>query len=111
MNLVTNKWIYLEYGDKTLLFKFFLPIESAMAWYLYLLECADGSYYTGITNKLQERIEAHNHGHGARYTRGRGPVKLLEMMHFPDRSAASKAEIAVKRLPRSQKRGFFARGP
>ena len=82
-------------------------MQCAMAWYLYLLECADGSYYAGITNKLEERIVAHNQGIGARYTRGRGPVKLLEVKSYPDRSSASKAESAVKRLPRSQKRQFF----
>lgn len=82
-----------------------------MAWYLYLLECADGSYYTGITNKVDERIAAHNQGVGARYTRGRGPVKLLEVKPYLDRSSASKAESSVKRLPRSQKRGFFAKEP
>ena len=48
-----------------------------MPWYLYLVECADGSYYAGITNQLENRIKAHNIGQGARYTRGRGPVKLL----------------------------------
>ena len=82
-------------------------MQRAMAWYLYLLECADGSYYTGITNRLEERINAHNEGLGARYTRGRGPVKLLEVRTYPDRSRASIAESAVKRLPRSQKRTFF----
>ena len=82
-------------------------MQRTMAWYLYLLECADGSYYAGITNRLEDRIVAHNQGLGARYTRGRGPVKLLEVRGYPDRSSASKAECAVKRLPRSQKRGFF----
>jgi putative endonuclease len=82
-------------------------MQHAMAWYLYLLECADGSYYAGITNRLEERIVAHNQGVGARYTRGRGPVKLLEAKPYPDRSSASKAESAVKRLPRSKKREFF----
>ena len=108
MNLFTNEQVYLEYGGKTPLFKFFISIQRAMAWYLYLLECTDGSYYTGITNRLEERIAAHNQGVGARYTRGRGPVKLLEVKTYPDRSGASKAENAVKRLPRSQKRGFLA---
>ena len=82
-------------------------MQTAMPWFLYLLECADGSYYTGITNQLERRILAHNQGLGARYTRGRGPVKLLEVKTYPDRSGASKAESAVKRLPRSQKRTFF----
>lgn len=82
-------------------------MQRAMAWYLYLLECADGSYYAGITNQLEARIDAHNQGVGARYTRGRGPVRLLEIKTYPDRSSVSKAELALKRLPRSKKRGFF----
>ena len=81
--------------------------QDQMPWYLYLVECADGSYYAGITNQLENRIKAHNMGQGARYTRGRGPVKLLASKQFPDRSAASKAESAIKRLPRSQKPFFF----
>ena len=81
--------------------------QDQMPWYLYLVECADGSYYAGITNQLENRIKAHNIGQGARYTRGRGPVKLLASKQYPDRSAASKAESAIKRLPRSQKPFFF----
>jgi len=79
-----------------------------MSWCLYLLECADGSYYAGITNDLENRIKAHNDGLGAKYTRGRGPVKLLAQQDFENRSEASKAEIAIKKLPKSQKLGFFA---
>ncbi len=86
-------------------------MQRVMTWFLYLLECADGSYYTGITNQLEGRILAHNQGLGARYTRGRGPVRLLEVKTYPDRSEASKAECAVKRLPRAQKRGFFSNQP
>ena len=79
-----------------------------MSWCLYLLECADGSYYAGITNDLENRIKAHNDGLGAKYTRGRGPVKLLAQQDFENRSEASKAESAIKKLPKSQKIGFFA---
>ncbi len=79
-----------------------------MSWCLYLLECADGSYYAGITNDLKSRIKAHNDGLGAKYTRGRGPVKLLAQQAFENRSEASKAESAIKKLPKSQKLGFFA---
>jgi putative endonuclease len=79
-----------------------------MSWCLYLLECADGSYYAGITNDLENRIKAHNDGLGAKYTRGRGPVKLLAQQDFENRSEASKAESAIKKLPKSQKLGFFA---
>jgi putative endonuclease len=78
-----------------------------MAWFLYLLECSDGSFYAGITNRQPERIEAHNSGLGARYTRGRGPVKLLASKEYLDRSSASKAEALIKRMPRHKKLDFF----
>lgn len=78
-----------------------------MSWNLYLLECSDGSFYTGITNRLDERIAAHNSGHGAKYTRGRLPVKILKTLNFPDRSSASKAEAAVKKLRKDQKLAYF----
>jgi len=79
-----------------------------LTWYVYLLECSDGTYYAGITNRLEHRINAHNLGQGARYTRSRGPVKLLATQEHPDRSTASKAEAQLKRLARSEKLAFFA---
>ncbi|AWW45823.1 GIY-YIG nuclease family protein [Polynucleobacter paneuropaeus] len=78
-----------------------------MSWLVYLLECADGTYYAGITNRLNHRLEAHNSGEGARYTRSRRPVILLATQEHQDRSQASKAEAKLKRLPRTQKRAFF----
>jgi putative endonuclease len=78
-----------------------------LTWFVYLLECADGSYYAGITNRLEHRLKAHNAGEGARYTRARLPVKLLATQEHPDRSTASKAEVELKRLPRLQKLDFF----
>lgn len=78
-----------------------------MSWSLYLLECKDGTFYAGISNRLEERIAAHNRGEGAKYTRGRLPVKVLKTRNFPDRSSASKAEAAVKKLPKSKKLDFF----
>ena len=78
-----------------------------MTWFLYLVECSDGSFYAGITNRLPELISAHNNGTGARYTRGKGPVKLLASKEYIDRSNASKAEALIKRLPRHKKLGFF----
>lgn len=82
----------------------FIPI---LTWLVYLLECADGSYYAGITNRLEHRLAAHNSGDGARYTRARRPVILLATQEHPDRSEASKAEAKLKKLPRSEKLGFF----
>ena len=81
--------------------------KSNLAWLVYLLECADGSLYAGITNRLEHRLNAHNTGAGARYTRSRLPVTLLATQEYPDRSEASKAELKLKRLPRAKKRAFF----
>jgi putative endonuclease len=82
----------------------FTPI---LTWLVYLLECSDGTLYAGITNRLEHRLEAHNSGQGARYTRSRRPVVLLATQDHPDRSEASKAEAKLKKLPRVQKLGFF----
>lgn len=72
-------------------------------WYVYLIECRNGSWYAGITNDLEARYAAHAAGKGARYTRANPPVKLLGARSFPDRSAASRAEYEVKRLPKAKK--------
>ena len=82
--------------------------HRGMSWCLYLLECSDGSYYAGITNDLENRINAHNNGTGAKYTRGRSPVKLIAQQAFENRSEASKAESQIKKLPKNLKLGFFA---
>ncbi len=73
-------------------------------WWVYMLECADGSLYTGITNDLEKRIDEHNYGQAAaKYTRARRPVKLVYHEPQPDRSQASKREIAIKQLSRREK--------
>ena len=72
-------------------------------WLLYVLRCRDGTYYCGITNNLDRRVAQHNAGTAARYTRGRGPVKVLRTWPHPDRSTASKAEYAFKALSRAEK--------
>ena len=81
---------------------------AAGAWFLYLLECSGGSYSAGITTDVQARFQAHAAGKGARYTRGRGPLRLLARRAYPDRAAASRAERALKRLPKARKFAFFA---
>lgn len=83
------------------------PPSPFRSWTLYLLECSDGSWYAGITNDLNRRMQAHASGRGARYTRARPPRRLLATRSFPDRSAASKAEWVLKQLPRHRKLGFF----
>ena len=82
---------------------------DAGAWWLYLLECGDGSWYAGISNDLDARLRAHADGKGARYTRGRGPLRILARRAYPDRAAASRAEWQLKRLPKVRKLAFFAR--
>lgn len=72
-------------------------------WVCYLLECADGTLYCGITNSLEKRLAAHNAGSGAKYTRGRTPVRLRYQETFPDKSAALKRESQLKKLPRQEK--------
>ncbi len=73
------------------------------AWSVYIVECADGSLYTGIALRLPERIAQHNRGTGARYTRSRLPVRLVYHESCPDKSSALKRELAIKALPRAQK--------
>ncbi|MCH6483553.1 GIY-YIG nuclease family protein [Pseudoxanthomonas sp. LH2527] len=76
-------------------------------WCLYLLECRNGTYYAGITNRLEARYAAHVAGTGAKYTRANPPLRVLATRGYPDRSAASRAEAQLKRLPRAKKLGFF----
>ena len=80
-----------------------------MAWFLYLIECTDGSIYTGIAVDVGARYAAHAGGRGARYTRSHPPRRLLAAVEYPDRSAASKAECAMKRLSPDEKREFGRR--
>ena len=68
-----------------------------------MVECADGTYYTGWTTDLEERVKVHNAGKGAKYTRTRRPVKLVYMEELPDKSSALKREWAIKKLTRRQK--------
>lgn len=72
-------------------------------WVLYILECGDGTLYTGITDDLERRLEAHRAGKGAKYTRGRGPLRLRYQEPCGSHSAALRREIQVKRLTRPQK--------
>jgi len=77
-------------------------------WLCYILCCADGSLYTGITNDLVKRLAAHDAGTAARYTRGRGPVRLMFVEGCAGKSAALKREMNIKRLPRSGKLALIA---
>jgi putative endonuclease len=72
-------------------------------WLVYLLKCSDGSLYCGITNNVDARIEAHNIGQGAKYTKGRRPVKLIAKSLKMTRSHAHKFEMLIKKLPAEKK--------
>jgi putative endonuclease len=71
--------------------------------YVYIVECSDGSLYTGYTTDVDRRVSEHNAGEGAKYTRGRTPVELRHVERFEERSAALSRERAIKRLPRAAK--------
>ena len=71
--------------------------------YVYILECADGTYYTGYTNDLDKRLQAHQNGKGAKYTRGRGPVKLIYSEVYVTKEEAMSREYAIKQLKRQDK--------
>jgi len=77
--------------------------KSLTDWVCYLLGCADGTLYCGISNDLDKRLAAHNAGEGAKYTRGRAPLKLVYCESCGDKSTALKREIAVKKLTRTEK--------
>jgi putative endonuclease len=77
-----------------------------MSWVCYLLRCADDTFYCGITNDLEKRLAAHNAGEGAKYTRGRLPVKVVYSESCADKSAALKRELQIKRLSRSAKQAL-----
>ncbi len=71
--------------------------------YVYVLECADGSLYTGYTTNVERRVTEHNEGEGAKYTHGRTPVEVMYTESFGERSAAMSREYEIKQFSRSQK--------
>lgn len=75
-------------------------------YYVYLLECSDGTYYTGSTNNLDKRIAAHNNKKGAKYTKGRTPVILKKFWEASSKSEALKLEYKIKQLPKEKKLNY-----
>ena len=75
----------------------------SVVWYVYLIECADGSLYTGISTDVERRFQEHLAGKGARYTRSHKPVRLVASRPVGSRSEALSAEAAIKRLPKERK--------
>lgn len=73
---------------------------------VYLLECADGTYYAGAAKDLDERIRLHNTGKGAKYVRGRTPARLVYAKRYPSLGKALRAEASLKKLTRKQKKAL-----
>jgi putative endonuclease len=80
--------------------------QPNLSWYVYILKCGDGSYYTGCTTDLERRVAQHNAGTGAKYTRSHLPVKLVYSEMCVDRSTALKREVALKKLRHGEKVGM-----
>lgn len=78
--------------------------------YVYILRCKDNSLYTGWTNDLENRVSMHNKGLGAKYTKGRGPCKLVYFEIFETKSEALKRERAIKKLSKEQKELIISGG-
>lgn len=83
-------------------------VEISKLYYVYVVQCADGTLYTGYTNNVERRIAVHNAGKGGNYTRTHRPVTLLIAWQFPTKSDALRAEYAFKHLPRTQKLQLIA---
>lgn len=78
-------------------------------WFVYILECLDGSYYTGITNNIEKRMEAHKSGKGSKYVKLKGFGHLIYSKSYKNKSESLKAEYKIKQLPRKKKLNFFGK--
>lgn len=79
-----------------------------MKYFVYILHCSDGTYYTGYTTNVEERLKTHNAGSGAKYTRGRLPVNLVYYEEFQEKSLALRREWEIKhRLTRAEKEALI----
>lgn len=80
-------------------------------WFVYILRCGDGTLYTGMTDDVTRRVEVHNSGKGAKYTRGRRPVEAVYTEEWESYSAALKREYAIKQLTRQEKKMLIEQHP
>ncbi|MBR3069278.1 MAG: GIY-YIG nuclease family protein [Lachnospiraceae bacterium] len=83
-------------------------MEAAEKCYTYMVRCSDGTLYTGWTNNLEKRMEAHNSGRGAKYTKSRRPVELVYFKEFTQKSDAMSREARLKQLGRAEKLKLIA---
>jgi putative endonuclease len=86
-----------------------MPAAAEAPWFVYILECRDGSLYTGVTNDIERRLQQHNDGTGARYTRSRRPVRLRYHEICENRSAALLRECSLRLLSRKEKDALLAK--
>jgi putative endonuclease len=82
-------------------------MKKEREWYVYLLECQDGTYYTGVTNDLDKRMKLHASGKGSKYVANKGYKKLLRAKPCESKSEAHKEEYYIKQLPRKEKLNHF----
>jgi putative endonuclease len=85
-----------------------IPIVLPQVWFVYILRCGDGSLYTGSTNRLAERLTAHQAGKGAKYTRSHLPVELVYHETVASRSAALQREVVIKKMTKTEKLALLA---
>ena len=85
-----------------------MPAKKPPPWFVYIAKCADETLYVGIALDVARRIAAHDAGRGARYTRGRGPLRVLATQRCSDKGDALRLELALKRLSRDDKRVIAA---
>ena len=83
-------------------------LENNDTWYVYILECKDSTYYTSMTSDIVRRFDEHQKGNGAKYTKGRLPIKLMYFETLSSRSAAIKREVEIKHYSRIKKKELIA---
>lgn len=79
--------------------------------YAYILECSDGTLYTGYTNNIEKRLRVHNSGKGAKYTRSRLPVRVVYFEEYETKQEAQRREYEIKQLTRAQKLELIEKAP
>ena len=88
-----------------------MAVTADSRWYVYIVRCADGTFYTGVAKDVSARVSQHNLGQGSKYTRGRRPVKLVYQEQARDRGSAQRREAAIKQMSRAAKRDLTGMTP
>lgn len=82
-------------------------MKKKKVYYVYIVKCKYGTYYTGYTDDIEKRVKAHNEGKGAKYLRGRGPVKLVHQEKHKSKNEAMRAECTIKSMTKQQKESLI----